>query len=147
MAAFGSGRTTMDTTLDITEMMEFDKSDGPSGQCEGKRLYRHWIFKSLFIACWSRFRESMETADWSKKQTAQSLFDHPNWRNMKFGTRIAVGRVLRFFVKNEWLPLVVTNPKSTGTKYYELATPVQTSADQDVNPTFVTNTNQGQNPL
>ena len=147
MAAFGSGRTIMSTTLDINELMTFDQSVWKDVPCEGKRLSRHWIFKSLFIACWNRFRASIATADWPRKQTAQSLFNHANWRNMKFGTRIAIGRVLRFFVKNEWLPLVVINPKATGTKFYELATPVQTSADQGVNPTLVTATNQGQNQL
>jgi hypothetical protein len=114
----GGGRTNMDKTLDITELMTFDTSFWKDSPCEGKRLGWHWIFKSLYITCWKRFQRSMETVDWSKKQTAQSLFNHHNWKNMKFGTRIAIGRVLRFFVRNKWLGLKVTNPKATGTKFY-----------------------------
>ena len=108
----------MDKTLEITEMMKFDQSYGRWGPVEGKRLGWHWIFKSLFITCWKRFLKNIETADWSKKVTAQSLFNHPNWKNMKAGTRIAIGRVLRFFVRNKWLGLTVTNPRATGTKFY-----------------------------
>ncbi len=110
----------MTITLDI-EQMTFDKSVWKDTPCEGKRLDGHWIFKSLFIACRKRFQASLETVDLSKKQTAQSLFNHTNWKNMKFGTRIAIGRILRFFVKKGWLPLQVINPKATGTKCYALA--------------------------
>ena len=114
----GSSRTMMEKALEITELMKFDTSYWKGGPCEGKRLGWHWVFKSLYITCWKRFQKSFETADWSKKQTAQSLFNHHNWKNMKFGTRIAIGRVLRFFVRNKWLGLTVTNPKATGTKFY-----------------------------
>ena len=112
----------MKNTLDITEMMKFDTSYWKDRPCEGKRLGRHWIYKALFVKCWTKFQASMATADWTKKQTAQSLFNHPNWRSMKFGTRIGIGRVLRYFVKNGWLLLRVTNSKATGTKYYALIT-------------------------
>lgn len=101
--------------------MAFEKSVWQGTPCEGRRLGWHWIYRSLFIACWKRFHANLESVDWSKKQTAKSLFNHPNWANMKFGTRIAIGRVLRHFVGNGWLPLVVLNPKATGTKYYGLA--------------------------
>ena len=110
----------MEKTLEITDLMKFDASVWQDVVCEGKRLGWHWIFKALFIKCWKQFQASMQTVDWTKKQTAQSLFNAPNWRNMKFGTRIAIGRVLRYFVNNCWLPLVVLNPRATGTKYYGL---------------------------
>jgi hypothetical protein len=104
--------------FDLTDLMKFDASYWRGAVCEGKRLGWHWIYKALFVKGWTQFKASIATVDWSKKQTAQSLFNVPNWRNMKFGTRIAIGRVLRYFVDNGWLPLVVLNPKATGTKYY-----------------------------
>jgi hypothetical protein len=110
----------MNKTLNLTEMMEFDSSYLNGATYEGKRLSRQWIFKALFIKCWKQFQASIATVDWTKKQTAQSLFNVPNWRKMKFGTRIAIGRVLRYFVDIGWLPLMVLNPKATGTKYYGL---------------------------
>ncbi|MBK9440752.1 MAG: hypothetical protein IPN53_05295 [Comamonadaceae bacterium] len=108
----------MDKKHDINELMTFDTSVWKYGPCEGKRLGWHWIFKSLFDKCWTQFQASLQTVDWTKKQTAQSLFNAPNWQSMKFGMRIAIGRVLRYFVDNGWLPLVVLNPKATGTKHY-----------------------------
>jgi hypothetical protein len=109
----------MKNIIDITTQMEFDKGYGKYGPCEGKRLNHHWIFRSLFLTCARRFQENLERVDWSKKQSSQTLFDSPDWKRMKVGTRIAIGRILRYFVDNGWLPLRVTNLKVRGTKYYE----------------------------
>ncbi len=108
----------MDKSLEISEMMAFDTSYWKGALCQGKRLTRHWIYKALFLQCWQRFRASLATVDWTKKQTAQSLFNVPYWQSMNFGTRIAIGRVLRYFVDNGWLTLVVLNPTASGTKHY-----------------------------
>lgn len=110
----------MEKPVEIKDLMSFDFSHWKLKVCEGKKLSRHWVFKDLFVECWANFQASITTVDWTKKQTAQSLFNVPNWKKMKFGIRIAIGRVLRFFVKSGWLPLVVLNPKATGTKYYGL---------------------------
>jgi hypothetical protein len=109
----------MENTPDINELMKFDTSHWKGEPCEGKRVGLHWISKALFVKCWQQFQPNIKTADWTKKQTARSLFNVPSWTSTSFGTRIAIGRVLRFFVKNEWLPLKVLNPKATGTKQYE----------------------------
>jgi hypothetical protein len=110
----------MEKPIAINDLMNFDSSIWKHKVCEGQRLGRHWVFKEIFVQCWANFQASIATVDWTKKQTAQSLFSAPNWKKMKFGTRIAIGRVLRFFVKNGWLPLIVLNPKATGTKHYGL---------------------------
>ena len=100
--------------------MAFGSSLYKNTLSEGKKLTFHWIHKALFIECWKNFTACIATADWSKKQTSQSLFNDPNWGNLYIGTRIAIGRVLRYFVDRGWLPLVVLNPKASGTKYYGL---------------------------
>jgi len=130
----------MKNTLDITTLMKFDQIHGKYGLSEGKQLGRHWIFKSLFAACWKRFNESLETLQLTGKLTAQSLFNHPNWKQMKFGTRIAVGRVLRLYAKQGWLPLQVTNPEATGTKYY-VRTLSEVQADEAGNQNVTTPVN------
>lgn len=110
----------MEKPTEINDLMKFDASYWKGAVCEGKRLGWHWIYRTLFTKCWDNFQASLERVDWTKKQTAQSLYNVPDWRNMKFGTRIAIGRVLRYFVDNGWLPLVVLNPNASGTKHYGL---------------------------
>lgn len=95
---------------------------------------------SIFVQSWEQFQQSLETADWSKKHTAKTLFDSPNWERMTFGSRIAIGRVLRFFVDNGWLPLRVANPKSSGTKRYELVEQsIQAGGDSFKGATSISN--------
>jgi hypothetical protein len=113
----------MNSKINITEKIKFETSFWNGSPCKGKRLGFHWVPMSLFIQCWEQFQQSLETADWSKKQTAKTLFDSPNWTRMKFGIRIAIGRVLRYFVDTDLLNLRVINPKASGTKHYVRALP------------------------
>jgi hypothetical protein len=118
----------MKSEIDITagiqaerfEAMRFDTRNGPKGSSAGKRLGSQWIFKSVFLTSWQRICKGIKTADWSKPKSAKSLYNDVTWPNMGIGLRIAIGRCLRHFVDNEMLPLRVINPKSTGTKFYEL---------------------------
>ena len=130
----------MRNSLDISTLIKFDEGHGKYGPCEGKQVGRHWIFKSLFVTCWKRFNESLETLQSTGKLTAQGLFNHPDWRQMKFGTRIAIGRVLRLYAKQGWLPLQVTNPKATGTKHY-MRIPSEVQADATGNQEITTPVN------
>lgn len=122
----GSGRTTMDIEIDINKI-EFEERDGPKGKSVGVTLGRHWIFRGIFARCGKRFASAVAAVDWSKPQTAKSLYGAENWSEFSIGYRIAVGRVLRFFVKLGWLPLKVINAKSTGTKKYVFVEPAATS--------------------
>lgn len=103
---------------DRFEAIQYEKTTGPKGSSVGKRLGCAWVFRHIFQATWDRICNSSATADWSKHQTAKSLYDDPNWCSLGFGHRIAIGRCLRHFVNNGMLPLQVINPQSTGTKYY-----------------------------
>jgi hypothetical protein len=121
-----SGRTTMNIQIDINKI-QFELRDGPRGKSVGRALGRHWIFRDIFARCGDRFGSAVATIDWSKPQTARSLYGAANWSQFSVGYRIAVGRVLRFFVKQGWLPLKVINAKATGTKRYVLAEPAATT--------------------
>ncbi len=109
------------TTLirdDLFKAMRYSKRSVKNGPGTGLDLGRHWVFEEQFRAAWARLCAGLATADWSKPQTARSLYNDPDWESMKFGVRIAIGRCLRFFVKREMLPLKVINPQATGTKLY-----------------------------
>lgn len=112
------GANTMNKENDISKRIEFEVRDGPRGPSVGKQMGYHWVFKNIFQTAWYRFCAAIESADWTKPQTAKSLFDDPNWVNMGFGFRIALGRCLRYFVNHAMLPLRVLNPDSSGTKKY-----------------------------
>lgn len=103
---------------DLFMTVSFAKRSGKKGPSTGLDLGRHWVLEWLFRSAWARFCSGLATADWSRPQTAESLFNDPNWNSMKFGVRIAIGRCLRFFVNHGMLPLKVINPYSTGTKRY-----------------------------
>jgi len=51
--------------------------------------------------------------------TARTLYDDPDWSELRFGRRIAIGRCIRLFADREMLPIRVVNPKATGTKKYQ----------------------------
>lgn len=108
----------MDSTLNPVETIGFEARHGRNGPCVGMQLGWHFVFKSIFEQAWRRISASIANADKSQLHTAQSLFRHENWRNLSFGYRIAIGRCLRYFVKLGWLPLMIANPNSTGTKKY-----------------------------
>lgn len=103
---------------DLFMALRFAKRSGKKGPSTGLDLGRHWVFEGQIRTAWERIRAGLATADWSRPQTAESLFNDPNWKSMKFGVRIAIGRCLRFFVNHGMLPLKVINPYSTGTKQY-----------------------------
>lgn len=117
----------MKTAIDITAgiradrfaAIKYETLNGPGGIAVGKRLGLPWVLQWIFKKAWAHFCENIATVDWSKKQTAKSLFNDPDiWADMKHGIRQAFGRCLRYFVENGMLPLYVINPNSTGTKYY-----------------------------
>ena len=98
--------------------LKYAKRNTKRGPGTGLTFGRHWIFKWQICTAWERIRAGLATADWSRPQTAQSLYNDPDWPQMNFGLRIAIGRCLRFFVNHAMLPLRVINPYSTGTKRY-----------------------------
>ena len=107
-----------DVRDDFFIALKYGKRNGKKGPSTGITLGRHWVFEWIFRSAWGRFTTGLATADWSKPQTAQYLYNDPDWTSMNFGVRIAIGRCLRFFVNHEMLPLKVINPHSTGTKLY-----------------------------
>ena len=110
---------TLGIRQDRFDAMKFESFVGRKGSGVGKRLGHHWVFSWQFQTTWEKVCKGISAADWTKKQTAKSLFNDPEiWSAMKHGIRHAIGRCLRYFVDNGMLPLYVINPKSTGTKYY-----------------------------
>ena len=103
---------------DLFLALRYAKRSGKKGPSTGLTLGRHWVFQWIFRSAWGRFTTGLATADWTRPQTAKSLYNDPDWASMNFGVRIAIGRCLRFFVKHAMLPLQVINPYSTGTKRY-----------------------------
>jgi hypothetical protein len=103
---------------DLFESLKYDKPNCKKGQVSGRYLSRHFVFEWQFRTSWEKICAGLTTVDWSKPQTAKSLYNYPGWNSMKFGMRIAIGRCLRFFVNQGMLPLRVINPNATGTKRY-----------------------------
>lgn len=99
---------------------KFETRQGKGGPMDGLQLGRNFVFKDIVETGWQTFRTAIEGADWTKPQTAKSLFNDPNWDRLSFGRRIAIGRCLRYFVDHEMLLLGLLNPESTGTKKYSL---------------------------
>lgn len=99
---------------------KFETRQGKGGPVVGLQLGRNFVFKELFETAGKRFCLTIVGADWTKPQTAKSLFNDPGWDRLSFGRRIAIGRCLRYFVDQEFLLLGLLNPESTGTKKYSL---------------------------
>lgn len=118
--------TTQETDLtagiraDLFAATKYETRQGKRGSMVGLQLSSHFVSKEIFETAWQTFRAAIGGADWSKQQTAKSLFNDPSWDRLSFGRRIAIGRCLRYFVDQEFLPLRLLNPESTGTKKYSL---------------------------
>lgn len=100
------------------EDIEFETRQGPWGPSVGIQLGVPWIFKDIVVETYRRARASDSKLDWSVQQTAESMYSDPDWRYIKVGRRLAIGRCVRFLADNDVLPLRVANPKAKGTKKY-----------------------------
>ena len=79
----------------------------------------YWVPKRYFELMWESALKQLPILDWSKDQTAETLFGgKERWLSHKVGGRIALGRCLKYFADNEMLPIKVANPKKKGKRKY-----------------------------
>ncbi len=84
----------------------------------GIQIGRHWVFQSLIEWTLREARESIETLAFPRPLKVQQILNDPLWRTRKFGTRIAIGRCLKLFVRRNLIPLRESNPGKTGPRKY-----------------------------
>jgi len=109
---------TTDVRDDLFMALKYAKRDTKYGPSRGLDLGHHFVFDGQIRSSWESIRAALATADWTKPQSAKSLYNDPSWESKTFGARIAIGRCLRFFVNHGMVPLKVINPQATGTKLY-----------------------------
>ena len=111
------------------EGLQYSVRHGPRGPSIGIQIGRHWIFKWIVEAAFTRALQTLSTSDSLKLHTAQALYDDQDWPSFGFGRRIAIGRCIRLFADRQMLPIRVVNPKATGTKKYMHIGPQGVPAD------------------
>ncbi len=96
----------------------FETRTGPKGTVTGIQIGRHWVFQGLLEWTLREARESIPTLAFLKPLKVQEILDDPLWRTRKFGTRIAIGRCLKLFVRRNLIPLRESNPDKKGPRKY-----------------------------
>ena len=80
----------------------------------------NWVPKARFVEMWEQAQNKLHLLDWSHPKTTRSFFDPAEWKVLKRGRRIALGRCLRYFADHHLLPIRCINPHKKGTKRYVL---------------------------
>ncbi len=96
----------------------FQTRTGPKGPVFGIQIGRNWVFQGQVEWTWRLARESMPTLAFLKPLKVQAILNDPLWRTRKFGTRIAIGRCLKLFVRRNLIPLLESNPGKKGPRKY-----------------------------
>lgn len=80
----------------------------------------NWVPKARFVEMWEQVQKKLPLLDWSYPKTTKSFFEPTEWKGLKRGRRIALGRCLRYFADHQLLPIRCINPHKKGTKRYAL---------------------------
>lgn len=88
----------------------------------GLSLGGHWVEQGYFELAWRLVCAHFSRVDWSRKQTAESLCNDPDWKDRRRGDRLKLGRCIKYFADNGMLPIWVCNPGKSGKLKYHLLT-------------------------
>jgi hypothetical protein len=70
------------------------------------RINGYWVMKSTFLCAYAAIHENWDSIDWSLKQTAKSMVGNARWgAPEERGFVHALGRSVKYFMKNDMLPL------------------------------------------
>ncbi|HWI82693.1 hypothetical protein [Ramlibacter sp.] len=83
---------------------------------------RYWVEQGYFELAWRLVWAHFRRVDWSRKQTAESLCNDPDWKDRRRGDRLKLGRCIKYFADNGLLPIWVCNPGKSGKRKYQLIT-------------------------
>lgn len=81
--------------------IQYENRSGRSSTTLG--LYvngNNWIPKTRVVEMWERSRLVLPQLNWSHPKTAKSFFEFEEWKGIKRGHRIALGRCLRYFAEH-----------------------------------------------
>lgn len=96
----------------------FEKRTGQKGTVTGIQMGRHWVFQEQVEWTLRQAYASIPTLDFPRPLKAQEILDDSLWRTRKFGTRIAIGRILKLCVRRNMIPLRESNPEKKGPRKY-----------------------------
>lgn len=83
----------------------------------------NWVPKARIIEMWRQAQLMLPQLNWSSPKTTKSFFKSDEWKDMKCGHRIALGRCLRYFAEHQLLPIRCINQHKKGTKKYAFVIP------------------------
>lgn len=87
----------------------------------GKHLGPHFVFAWIFELAWAKISIGLTKVNKYKFHSTQALFDDDEtWLAYEKPIRIAFGRCLAYFVRNEMLPLACVNPDASNKLYMVL---------------------------
>lgn len=81
---------------------------------------RYWVEKGYFELAWGLVWAHFSHVDWTRKQSAESLCNDPDWQDRRRGDRLKLGRCIKYFADQELLPIWVCNPGQSGKRKYLL---------------------------
>lgn len=81
---------------------------------------RYWVEKGYFELAWELVWAHFGSVNWSRKQTAESLCNDPDWHDRRIGERLKLGRCIKYFADTGLLPIWVCNPGKSGKRKYQL---------------------------
>ncbi len=98
----------------------FTEHGGRYGSSKGLRVRGgYWVSKDLVDLMWLHASKALPNLDWSKRQTAVTIFDDSKkWLSYAFGARLALGRCLKYFADHDMLPIRVANEAKKGPRKY-----------------------------
>ena len=84
----------------------------------GRHLKGVFVPKQEFELMWRRASDSLPNLSTSSRLTAKAIYADHSWDTFPLGKRIALGRVLCFFVEQGVIPLRLVNPDKRGPRKY-----------------------------
>jgi len=103
----------------MLDSINFDRYDDRYAQ-PGRCLKGTFVPKREFDLMWQKVTASLPTLMPGKRYTSKQIFADSLWNDFPTGRRIALGRVLSYFVEQGMLPLRLVNPNKRGPRRYVL---------------------------
>jgi hypothetical protein len=104
------------------ESIEFTTNNDRGGE-SGRFVKGVWVPKREFSLMWSRATSLAPSVGNASPLTAKTVFADKSWEAFPLGKRIALGRVLLYFVEQGMLPLRLVNSGKKGPRRYVRTTP------------------------